>query len=136
MSPDLALQKALLARLATTADVTALVPAANMVDGFGIPQRFPSIVLGEGQVVREPLTLEARHRRIYATAHIWTKSAPAARAIAGAVTAAVERLPFSNLDGGHHAISTVVSSTRFLRDPDGETAHGVLTVDCLMEVAP
>ncbi|MEP9348548.1 DUF3168 domain-containing protein [Xanthobacter sp. KR7-225] len=135
MSPDLALQKALLARLAADADVLALVPAASMVDGFGIPQRFPSIVFGEGQVVREPLTLAARHRRTYATLHLWAKSMPAARAIGGAVTAAVESTPLV-LEDGHHAISTVVREVRFLRDPDGEAAHGVLTVDCLLEVAP
>jgi hypothetical protein len=106
-----------------------------MLDGFGIPQRFPSIVFGEGQVVREPLTLAARHRRTYATLHLWTKSMPAARAIGGAVTAAVESAPLV-LEDGHHAISTVVREVRFLRDPDGETAHGVLTVDCLLELAP
>ena len=85
-------------------------------------------------MVREPLTLEARHRRIYVTLHVWTKSMPAARAIAGAVTAAVEHLPVQ-LEGGHHAISTLVSSTRFLRDPDGETSHGVVTVESLIGVA-
>jgi len=133
MSPDLALQKALLARLAGTPEVTVLVPAADMVDGQAIPQRFPSILFGEGQVVREALTFRANHRRIYATLHIWTKSMPAARAIAGAVTAAVEHLPIL-LEGGGRAVSTVVRDTRFLRDPDGETAHGVMTVDCLAEV--
>ncbi|MFG1348594.1 DUF3168 domain-containing protein [Xanthobacter autotrophicus] len=135
MSPDLALQKALLARLAATPDVTALVPSSAMVDGHGLPQRFPSIVVGEGQVVREPLALTGDHRRIYATLHVWTKSMPAARAIAGAVTAAVEHLPIQ-LESGHRAISTVVRDARFLRDPDGETAHGIVTVDCLAEVAP
>jgi hypothetical protein len=135
VSPDLALQKAVLARLAASGEVTALVPVDAMVDAHGIPQRFPSIVMGEGQVVREPLTLEARHRRIYATLHVWTKSMPVARAIAGAVTAAVEHLPIQ-LESGHRAISTVVRDARFLRDPDGETAHGIITVDCLAEVAP
>lgn len=134
MSPDLALQKAVLARLAASGEVTALVPVDAMVDAHGIPQRFPSIVMGEGQVVREPLTLEARHRRIYATLHVWTKSMPTARAIVGAITAAVEHLPVQ-LEGGHHAISTLVSSARFLRDPDGETAHGVVTVESLIGVA-
>jgi len=135
MSPDLALQKALLARLASTSDVVALVPAANMVDGWALPQRFPSIMFGEGQVVREPHTLMARHRRVYADLHVWTKAMPTARAIAGAITAAVEGSPV-HLDGGHRAVSTVVASSRFLRDPDGETSHGVVTISCLMEPAP
>ncbi|MFG1282283.1 DUF3168 domain-containing protein [Xanthobacter autotrophicus] len=134
MSPDLALQKALLSRLASASDVTDLVPVDDMVDAYGLPQRFPSIVVGEGQVVREPLTLEARHRRIYATLHVWAKTMPAARAIGGAVTASVEGAAFT-LEGDHRAISTVVREARFIRDPDGETAHGIVTVDCLMEVA-
>lgn len=134
MTPDLALQAAILTRLANTSDLVALVPAANMFDGHGVPSRFPSVVFGEGQVVREPMTLAARHRRIAATLHVWTKSMPAARAIGGEITAAIERAPLE-LSGGHRAISTVVASTRFMRDPDGETAHGVLTVDCLCEVS-
>lgn len=133
MAPDLALQKALLARLATDAEVAALVPADSLLDGHGVPQRFPSIIFGEGQVVRDSRTLACRHRRVYATLHVWTKSMPAARAIAGAITASVEGGPMETEE--HRAISTVVSSTRFLRDPDGETAHGVVTVDCLMEVS-
>jgi len=135
MSPDLALQKSILARLAGAADVTALVPAAAMVDGHGLPQqRFPSIRVGEGQLVREPLTFATRHRRAYATLHIWSKAMPQARAIAGAIVAAIESAPVA-LEGGHRAVSTVVSDARFLRDPDGETSHGVVTVESLIEVA-
>ncbi|OYW33049.1 MAG: hypothetical protein B7Y12_03840 [Rhizobiales bacterium 24-66-13] len=134
MSPDLALQKALLDRLAATPDVTALVPAAAMIDGHGLPQRFPSILVGEGQVVREPITIAGRHRRVYATLHIWTQSMPHARAIGGAIFAAIEHEQL-RLDGENRAISTVVADARFLRDPDGETAHGVVTVDSLIEVA-
>ncbi|WP_454917282.1 DUF3168 domain-containing protein [Xanthobacter sediminis] len=133
MTPDLALQKALLARVTADAEVAALVPAGNVIDAYGVPQRYPCIIFADGQVVREPLTLECRHRRVYATLHVWTKSMPQARAIAGAITAAVEGAPVET--EAHRAISTVVSSTRFLRDPDGETSHGVVTVDCLMEAS-
>lgn len=135
MSPDVALQKALLARLAGTPEVTGLVPAAAMIDGQAIPARFPSILLGDGQVVREPVTVAARHRRVFATLHVWAKAMVEAREIVGAVTAAVEHVPLV-LEGGHHAVSVVVAGTRFLRDPDGETCHGVVTVDALVEVAP
>ncbi|OYX13414.1 MAG: hypothetical protein B7Z15_07325 [Rhizobiales bacterium 32-66-8] len=134
MSPDLALQKSILARLAGAADVTALVPAAAMVDGHGLLQRFPSIRVGEGQIVREPLTFATRHLRAYATLHVWSKAMPQARAIAGAIVAAIESAPIA-LEGGHRAVSTIVSDARFLRDPDGETSHGVVTVESLIEVA-
>lgn len=133
MTPDLALQKALLARLTADAEVSTLVPAGNVIDAYGVPQRFPCIIFSDGQVVREPVTLECRHRRVYATLHVWTKSMPAARAIAGAITTAVESAQL--VTDGHRSISTVVSSRRFLRDSDGETSHGVVTVDCLMEVS-
>ena len=135
MSPDVALQKALLARLAGTADVTDLVGVSAIVDGQALPSAFPSVLFGEGQVVREPRTLETRQRRIYATLHVWAKAMPQAREIAGAITSAVEREPIA-LTGGHRAVSTVIASTRFMRDPDGEDCHGVITVDCLAEVAP
>lgn len=134
MSPDVALQKALLARLEGDAALIALVDPANMRDGWGVPQRFPSISIGEGQVVRDPLTLEARHRRAYATLHVWAKAMPAAREIGGAIAAAVEGSRLV-LEAGHHVISAYVSSSSFLRDPDGETAHGIVTVECLIEVA-
>lgn len=134
MSPDVALQKALLARLAGTADVTALVGVSAIIDGQAIPSRFPSILFGDGQVVREPITVAARHRRIYVTLHVWAKTMPQAREIAGAVTSAVEHEPLA-LAGGHRAVSTVIAAARFMRDPDGEDCHGVVTVDCLAEVA-
>lgn len=110
-----------------------LVPASNMLDAYGVPQRFPSIIFGEGQVVRDPLTLACQHRRVYATLHVWAKSMPAARAIAGAITASVEGAPVETQE--HRAISTLVASSRFLRDPDGETTHGVVTIEALMEVS-
>lgn len=134
MSPDLCLQKALLARFAATPDVTMLVPVSDMVDGQSLPSRFPSILIGEGQVVREPVTIAARHRRVYAVLHIWTKTLVQAREIAGAITATVEHVPLV-MEGGHHAVSTVVSGARFLRDPDGEACHGIVTIDSLVEVA-
>lgn len=131
MTPDLALQKALVARLSEAPGVTSLVPAAAIIDGQALPSRYPSILIGEGQVVREPNTLTANHRRVYATLHVWAKAMPQARAIAGAITSAVEHEPLT-LASGYRAISAVVASSRFLRDE--EEAHGVMTVDALVEV--
>ena len=134
MAPDRALQRALLARFLAAPELLALVPAANIIDGDGAPQRFPSILFGEGQAVREPQSLSGRERRLYATLHVWTKNAPLARDIADGIVAAVEgaMLP---LEGGHRAVTALVSSARLLRDPDGETSHGVVTVESLVEVA-
>lgn len=131
MTPDLALQRALIARLTATTDVTALVPASDIIDGLPTPARFPSILVGEGQVVREANTLAANHRRVYATLHVWAKGMPQARAIAGAITSAVQHQPLT-LATGYRAISAVIASARFMRDE--EEAHGVVTVDSLVEV--
>src|SRR5690606_20915740 len=51
MEPSLALQKAIRARLIGTPAVTALVPAANMLDKNSRPEVFPSIIIGEAQTV-------------------------------------------------------------------------------------
>ena len=134
MSPDLSLQKALLARLRGDAGVLALVALDAMRDGQALPQIFPSILLGEGQWLREGLTVSSRHRRIYSTLHVWTKSMPDARAIADAVVSAIDAVPLE-IEGGHEAVSIVIRDCRFLRDPDGATSHGVITVDSLIEVA-
>lgn len=134
MAPDRALQRALLARFLAEPALLALVPAANIIDGDGAPQRFPSILFGEGQAVREPQSLCGRERRLYATLHVWTKSAPLARDIADGIAAAVEGATLP-LEGGHRAVTAIVSSARLLRDPDGETSHGVVTVESLVEVA-
>lgn len=135
MSPDLALQKAILQCLRTSEELTTQVPVEAMRDGQALPQMFPSITIGEGQWVREPLTLGTRHQRVYADLHVWTKSMVAARSVAGAIRAAIEGQPVI-LSNGHHAISTLVTSCKFLRDPDGETAHGVVSVESLIERAP
>lgn len=132
MAPDLELQSALLSRLTGAAAFTALCPAANVMDAHGVPARFPSVILGEGQTVRDALTLSERHARLYATLHVWTKSMPSCRAIADAIRVVVEgeRLTLPS----HHLISCTVESARFLRDPDGETSHGVVTIEAFVEV--
>lgn len=49
--PSLALQKAVRERLVASAAVTALLPADSIFDRHARPERFPCIVLGEGQVL-------------------------------------------------------------------------------------
>ena len=49
MTPEIALQMALRTRLVSTAAVTALVPAAAILDRNELPAPDPSIILGEGQ---------------------------------------------------------------------------------------
>ncbi|MGP2493510.1 DUF3168 domain-containing protein [Mesorhizobium sp. PUT5] len=136
MSADLALQKALRARLVATGAVTALVPAASILDANQRPAPSPSIIIGEGQAI-EGDRLDRRDQRLVLTLHVWKKEPgiTGVKAIAGAIRAALS-LKFEENDGYHFA-DCRVSSMRFLRDPDGETAHGVVTVEALVcEVAP
>lgn len=125
------MQKAIGARLVSDAAVTALVPAANIFDRHARPERFPCIILGEGQSVREDLMLADNHVRLYQTLHIWTRDGDlvSARAIAGAIGAALRGRFFGEVV----AVSARYRDARFMRDPDGVSGHGVLTFEMLVE---
>ncbi len=137
MSASLAVQKAIRARLVGWPGVVALVPASKILDRNSRPAPDPSIVLGEDQEVDEERV--ARNVvRVYSTLHIWQKEAGlvGVKAIAGAIRSALatDKLSFA---APYHFADCLVSSTRFLRDPDGETAHAVLTIETLVsEVSP
>lgn len=136
MEPSLALQKAMRARLIGTPAVTALVPAANVLDRNAVPLNvFPSIIIGEGQTVPGEGLARNRHT-VIADLHIWqTEPGLAqAKAIAGAIRQAFDA-PFYTIDG-HHVADLHIISARFLRDPDGLHSHGVISVDAqLVELA-
>ena len=134
MSADLAFQKALRARLVATAAVTALVPAAAILDRNQRPAPSPSIVLGESQTVDEGNSIERVVTRIYHTVHIWKKepSLEGVKAIAGAIRGTVHAGGIV-IDSGFHLADCFVSGERFMRDPDGETSHGVVTVEALVK---
>jgi hypothetical protein len=135
MSAALAVQKAIRDRLVSTDAVTALVPASAILDRNSRPAPDPSIILGEDQEVDEG-DIARRNVRVYSTLHLWKRETglTGVKAIAGAIRSAIAAR-FPQADGFHFADSRV-SSTRFLRDPDGETAHGVVTIETLVhEVA-
>lgn len=136
MSTASVVQAALYSRLVATAAVTDLVPAGNILDINSRPAPDPAILLGEDQEVDEG-RIDRNVTRIYSTLHVWKKEVglEGVKAIAGAVRKAVNagRL---QLPTGFHCGDCYVSSSRFLRDPDGETAHGVVTIETLIaEVA-
>ena len=115
MEPGLALQKAVVARLKGDAGVTAL--AGTISDRHGLPEAFPSILIGEGQTMPARLTLERRHHDVALTLHLWSRdsSLVEARQMAGAVHGALA-LPFYNVDG-HRVVDAQVTDTRFMHDP-------------------
>ena len=135
--PSLAVQKALRARLVANAAVTALVPATNILDHNQRPALDPSIVLGEDQVVdQNNLTIRRDYVRVYPTIHIWKKepSLQGVKAISGGIRRAIGRLqPLELGDPDFVCSDCVIENARFLRDPDGEHSHGVLTLNVLVQ---
>lgn len=134
MSPELIVQTAIRSRLIERSYVTDLVPAGNIVDRHEWPPFNPSIVIGEDQLVDENALVSRRMSRIYSTLHVWKKepSLVGVKIIAGAVRVAIASGRLS-IDAPFHCVDSFVSSARYMRDPDGVTAHGVLTVETLIE---
>ncbi len=131
--PSLDLQKAIRARLLASADLMALVPGDNIMDSNGLPERMPSVNIGDGQTV---------YRRFgsttYATLHVWLQEQGLAgcKAIASAIVAAV--LVDAQIDGVLTLDNFIchdlrVTQTQFLRDPHGSYSHGVVTVAGIMK---
>lgn len=135
MEPSLELQKAIRARLVAASAVTALVPAANIVDRNGTPAVFPCIVIGEGQTVPGGDIARIRHDAVL-DLHIWVKEPGlvTAKQIAGAVRDAVADSVWSI--PGMHVADLHVTSSRFMRDPNGIHSHGIVTLSAnVVEVA-
>jgi hypothetical protein len=134
MTPEIALQMALRTRLVSTAAVTALVPAAAILDRNELPAPDPSIILGEGQSVDEGNAIARDLVRIYMDIHVWKRepSTAGVKAIAGAIRTAL-KLRLDLTGTGFHCSDSRVRSIRFLRDPDGETSHAVAAVEALVE---
>jgi hypothetical protein len=135
--PSLAVQKAIRARLVATAAVTALVPAASILDTNQRPAPVPSIVIGEMQVVDEEVTLQRDTVRVYATLHLWKRepSLAGVKEIAGAVRWAIGRVSPLDLDSADFVCCDCrIDGARFMRDQDGETSHGVMTINALIQM--
>ena len=134
MSAELALQKALRARLSSSGDVVALVPATSILDRNERPNPRPSIVIGEGQSVDEGDSIARTLTRVYMDLHIWVEepSTEISKRIAGTVRRAIQSAKLQ-LDPGYHCADCRVRGSRFLRDPDGKTSHAVVTVDAVVQ---
>lgn len=133
MSIDLAVQKALRTRITTTAALMQHVPADNVLDTNQRPSPVPSIILGESQSVDEGTSLRRAHTRVYHTVHVWTREASTeqVKVICGEIRCAIG-MGRLELAAPLHCADLLVSSMRFLRDLDGEHAHGVVTVEVLV----
>lgn len=126
-----AVQKALFARLSSNSHVTDLVAATSILDRNQRPAPMPSIVFGEDQVI-EGDDIARNTYRVISTVHCWDKSTGlnTVKSIAGAVAMAIQSARLEIEDA--HCGDCRVSGMRFLRDPDGEHGHGVVTIETLV----
>lgn len=134
MEASLELQKAVRARLVAATVVTSLVPVASIVDRNGTPSTFPSILIGEGQTVGGGDIARRRHD-VFLDLHIWQRetSLEFSKRVAGAIRAALTDSVWSV--PGMHVADLYVTSSRFMRDPNGTHSHGVLSLTAnVMEV--
>ena len=130
-------QKAVYGLLVASAGLTALVPAGNIVDDHGgLPTVFPSIIIGEAQIVDEGQRIDRSVVRVYLTCHLWTREPRLneVKKVGGAFQAALKGQRPA-LGGGFHLGDMYVESTRYIRDPKGENGHGVVTINALVGVA-
>lgn len=134
MTPEIALQMAVRARLVGTTAVTNLVPTAAILDRNERPNPSPSIIMGEGQSVDEGDSLNRNLTRVYMDMHVWQKepSTAGVKAIAGAIRSAIRNARLAP-GAGFHIADCYIQNTRFLRDPDGETSHAVVTINALVQ---
>ena len=135
MSASLSFQEFARTTLTADAGVTALVSADAIVDANARPEVFPRIVLGEDQELPAD-DVVGRYTNLSATLHIWSREPglATAKAIAGAIRSALNlpnRLVFEA--DGYRCTDCRFASARFVRDPDKITAHGIVTVDALIE---
>lgn len=126
-------QTAIRSRLIATLAVTSLVPASNILDTNQRPAPRPSIVMGESQSVDAGTSIQRAHTRVYHTLHIWVKEPSLARSKAiGAAIKGEMRKGRLSLPDGLSCADLMIASQRFMRDPDGEHSHGVVTVEILV----
>ena len=130
--PSLSLQAAVRDRLTASAGVTALVPADNILDKNSLPQVFPCVVIGEGQVIPDEGIARNRHQ-VFLDLHIWQKELglAQAKAIAGAARAALKDRPWTA--SGLNVADLHFPMVRFMRDNSGLYSHGVITLKALVE---
>lgn len=133
--PQLALQKLIRQRLAASGDVLALVPADNIMDSNGRPERVPCILIGSGQSVFRRFSSTA-----YETLHIWAQEPGliAAKEIASAMVGVLT--VDGQIDGPLHldgftCHDLAVTQTQFMRDPHGSYSHGIVSVAGIMQAA-
>lgn len=108
----------------------ALVPAANIVDRHLRPPPSPSVIIGEADGGPDDGNVGRNRFAVFADVHVWKAepSTEGAKNILAVLQRCLTLDPRPDLGGGLHLVDWHVWRFRVLRDPDGETTHGVMTV--------
>ena len=122
--PSLPLQAGLVAALKAYAPLTALI-AGRVYDDPSKNAAKPYVTIGEDQVLPDRGD-GYDGSDVTMTIHVWSEAVgfPQTKQIAGAIRAALA--PGFAVQG-HRLVDIAFESTRYLREPDGRTSHGVLT---------
>ncbi len=122
---SLAAQRFAVVTMRAHAPLTTLVPAANIFDRSSRPEIFPCVIVGDAQTVGDDIEC-ADLSEVFLTIHAWTaeNGTVAVKEIAGEIRRALRRA--SGLQDGFD-LSFEFGDTVFLRDPDGEHSHAVIT---------
>lgn len=133
LNAALAVQKAIRLRLVGTSAVTSLVPASSILDTNQRPAPMPSIILGEDQIVDPGASIKRDIVRVHSTLHIWKSEVGLAgvKAITGAIWDAMAGARLT-LEAGLQCFDCRPTDMVTMRDPDGETSHGVVHVETLV----
>jgi hypothetical protein len=129
--PSLAIQQAYVARL--VAEVTGV--AGRVHDRAPPNVQFPFLQIGDIEVVEDGAEcIDATECTI--TLHIWSRGIGRvqSRELAGAVRAALHEWIPNLTPEGFRCVEHMHRDTRQMADPDGETAHGILTFRILVDL--
>lgn len=134
--PGEALQRAIYAQLCADADVSTFVAGRvfDLPPQGGVPV-FPYIAFGAFQVLDDGAGC-IDGAEVFVTLDVWSRAQGTveAKRIGGAVKAALHEADL-DLGSAHRLIEIMHRSTTVFLDPDGLTAHGVLTFRALTEAA-
>lgn len=128
---SLAAQRLAVVNMRTHIPLRALVPQENIFDRNQRPEVFPCVIVGEAQTVGDDIDC-ADLSDVHLQIHAWTKEngLVAVKEIAGEIRRALRRI--EGLQDGFD-LAFNFADTVFLRDPDGEHSHAVISFDVLAE---
>jgi hypothetical protein len=130
--PSLELQKAIVARLNADPAVTAIVNG-RVYDGVPANATRPYVSFGPFQLLPEHGDC-LNGGEVFVTLDAWATgpSTVQVKQLGTAIAKALDLAPIV-LDGPQRLVEMTIEQTQYLRDPDGITAHGVITVHAFTE---